>query len=77
MFKYLIKLSNGTDIDKLNKLLKSKQIDADLIDDENRYRTTANTILGALASIEWRKIYIVCDTDIKDLIADFIVEDKE
>ena len=77
MVRYSIKLSNGSDIDKLTKALNSKNIKAELTDENNHYCTSANTILGALASIEWEKIYITADKEIKDLIADFIVENKE
>lgn len=77
MIRYSIKLSNGSDIDKLTKALNSENIEAELTDENNHYCTSANTVLGALASIEWKKIYITADKEIKDLIADFIVKDKE
>lgn len=45
----------------------------DLVDG-NGYRVSAKSLIGAIATMDWTQVFVVCDRDIYSYIQEFIAE---
>lgn len=42
--------------------------------DGQRYRVSAKSLIGAVATMDWSEVFVECDEDIRLFIKDFIIE---
>jgi hypothetical protein len=42
--------------------------------DGSGYRTSAKSLMGALATTDWSEVFVECEKDIYSYIQDFIIE---
>ena len=72
MGKYKIELVTTRDCQEFIHNLTRAQKKADLIDGKG-YRVSANSMLGALAALEWDSLFVVSEDDIYEEVKKWVV----
>ena len=73
MMKHEINLDTMSKINKFVSVCSGLDYKVDLIDGEG-YKVSAKSLMGALATVDWTNVYIVCEHDIYSHIKDFLTE---
>ena len=71
--KIEINLDTMSKINKFVSICSKIDCRVDLIDGEG-YRVSAKSLVGALATVDWSRVYVECEKDIYSHIKDFIAE---
>ena len=74
--KYRIRLETMADVNKFVGIATKIQGKLTLTDGEN-FTVNGKSLLGAMYTFEWERIFCESDTEIYRLIKDFIVEESE
>ena len=68
-----INLDTMSKINKFVSICSLLDCKVDLIDGEG-YRVSAKSLIGAIATMDWTNVYVVCEQVIYSHIKDFIAE---
>ena len=74
--RYRIRLETLTDINKFVGIATGYKGKIMLSDGEN-FAVSGKSLLGAMYTMEWERVYCESETEIFHLIRDFIVEESE
>ncbi len=74
--KYRIRLETMADVNRFVGIAGKHQGKITLTDGEN-FTVNGKSLLGAMYTFEWERIFCESDTEIYHLIKDFIVEESE
>ena len=74
--RYRIRLETMADVNKFVGIATKVQGKLTLTDGEN-FTVNGKSLLGAMYTFEWERIFCESDTEIYRLIKDFIVEESE
>jgi hypothetical protein len=73
MMKAKVNLETGTAIRKFVEVCSRVPEAVYLIDGEN-FCVSAKSLLGAVATMDWREVYVTCEKDIRAYILDFLAD---
>ena len=71
--KMEINLDTMSKINKFVSVCSGLDCRVDLIDGEG-YCVSAKSLIGAIATMDWTNVYVVCEKDIYSHIKDFLTE---
>lgn len=73
MMKAKVNLDTGNSIKKFVEICT--RIDEPVyLEDGDNFRVSAKSLLGAVATMDWREVYAVCERDIRCYILDFLAD---
>ena len=73
MMKAQVNLDTGTSIKKFVEICSRIDEMVYLVDGDN-FCVSAKSLLGAIATMDWRKVYVTCEKDIRVYILDFLAD---
>lgn len=73
MMKAKVNLETGSALTKFVEICSRVNEPVYLIDGDN-FCVSAKSLLGAIATMDWREVYVICEKDIRGYILDFLAD---
>ena len=73
MMKAKVNLDTGNSIKKFVEIC-TRVNEPVYLEDGDSFRVSAKSLLGAVATMDWREVYAVCERDIRVYIFDFLAD---
>ena len=73
MMKAKVNLDTGNSIKRFVEIC-TRVNEPVYLEDGDNFRVSAKSLLGAVATMDWREVYAVCEKDIRGYIFDFLAD---